>query len=114
MSRQKGTPKTGGRTKGTPNKATAEMKNWIADLLAKNRATFAKKFAEMEAEDFCKMFASLLNFVVPKQQAVTIEEQTAAEYVELKKLLQECPDEAADLIAQKVIEIQERNKKENE
>lgn len=116
MSRQKGTPKTGGRAKGTPNKVNAEMKQWISDLLTKNRATFAKRLAMLDAPDFCKTFAGLLNYVMPKQQAVTIEEQTAAEYAALKDLIQTAPDEAVDMIARKVLELQGQNQtgKENE
>lgn len=36
MARAKGTPKTGGRVAGTPNKATTEFRQTVTQLLEKN------------------------------------------------------------------------------
>lgn len=37
MSRAKGTPKTGGRAKGTPNKITGTLKDFVSGLIDDNR-----------------------------------------------------------------------------
>lgn len=37
MSRPKGTPKTGGRKAGTPNKVTQDAREWLTQLVEGNR-----------------------------------------------------------------------------
>ena len=43
MGRAKGTPKTGGRKAGTPNKTTTDIKTWVANILDGGRADFEKR-----------------------------------------------------------------------
>lgn len=47
MGRAKGTPKTGGRKAGTPNKATTDIKTWVANILDGGRADFEKRLANV-------------------------------------------------------------------
>ena len=48
MARPKGTPKTGGRVKGTPNKVTYSLKEWITSLIDKQRTQIEQDLQELE------------------------------------------------------------------
>ncbi len=109
MPYQKGHRKTGGRQKGTPNKATGQLKTWIADLIDRNRSRFEADLAELDAEERTKLLAGLFAYIVPKQQALTVEEQAAAETAAITELLQTAPEETIDRIAAKVLELQRIN-----
>ena len=118
MPRKKGTPKTGGRQKGTPNKTTAAVKGFITETLndymrparkGSNKPTFAEDFAAMLPEDRVRAATQLAAYVIPKQQALTIDEQTQVEADALTQWLETAPAEAIDAIAAKVLEMQARN-----
>lgn len=118
MPRSKGTPKTGGRKKGTPNKSTSAVKGYITDVLhaymqptAKNskQPNLQNDLANMLPEERVRAMTQLACYVIPKQQALSIEEQTQVEADALVQLLETAPDEAIDAIAAKVLELQARN-----
>lgn len=69
--RAKGTPKTGGRAAGTPNKATTEMKTWITGLIDNNRKQFEDDLKHLEPKDRLLILEKLMQYTVPKMQAVT-------------------------------------------
>lgn len=110
MSRAKGTSKTGGRQKGTPNKLTAPTKEWIGSLLEDKRETFEKYLDDLEPSEFIKTYSSLLNYHLPKMSSVSVDAQINAEMDALSKLLETAPDEAVEKIAEKMLELQERRK----
>ena len=61
MPRKKGTPKTGGRRKGTPNKTTASMKAAFFEVFEKLGGVDAlMKWAAANPTDFRKFYARLL------------------------------------------------------
>lgn len=70
MSRIKGTPKTGGRAKGTPNKVTATVKDWISQLIDDNRNQIEKDIKKLSPKDRLQVFEKLMQYVIPKQQSV--------------------------------------------
>lgn len=114
MARQKndGRGRLGGRTKGTPNKASNDIRSWVEAILSKNKAQIEQDFAIVDPDSRLRFVEKLIAYVVPKKMAVTIEEQMAEEYKQLEALLSKCPQEAIDRIAEKVIELQEFNRKE--
>lgn len=67
MARPKGTPKTGGRKKGTPNKTTAQIKELVVKLVGDNIDTFAEEFEKLDAGDKIGLIKNLLPYVIPKQ-----------------------------------------------
>ena len=69
--RKKGTPKTGGRKKGTPNKVTTDVKTWLAGLIDNNRKQVEDDLSQLEPKERIMIFERLLQYVVPKQQAVS-------------------------------------------
>lgn len=120
MPRQKGTPKTGGRKAGTPNKTTAAIKENIAAVLSSYMTPAGKNKQSPLQEDFKEMLPAervravtqLAGYVIPKQQAVTIEEQAQLEADALALWLQQAPDEAIEAVAAKILEIQTKRQAE--
>lgn len=71
--------KTGGRKKGTLNKATIEVKDKIADLIEEySQEQMLADFMELKASERLKLFASLAEFLAPKQNRTTIEGEGSA------------------------------------
>lgn len=94
-----------GRPKGTPNKATLEMKAWISTMLEKNKAQFEKDLKKVDPEKRLAIIEKLLQYVIPKQQMISLEAQIQAEYEELEKLLSKAPDEAVERIIERIEQI---------
>lgn len=118
MPRQKGTPKTGGRQKGTQNKTTSAIKNYITEALSEymqpakkgsKQPTLSADLLAMLPEDRVRAMTQLAGYVIPKQQALSVEQQAQMEEEALTSWLEAAPAEAIDAIAAKVIELQKRN-----
>ena len=118
MPRKKGEPKTGGRIKGTPNKATAAVKGFITDMLSdymqparkgSGKPTFAEDFAALLPEERVRAATQLAAYIIPKQQALSVEQQAQVEADGLTQWLETAPAEAIDGIAAKVLEMQAKN-----
>ena len=110
MARRKndGRGRLGGRAKGTPNRATTDLRTWINEILAEGRTQFESDLMSLPPVERVKVYTNLINYILPKQQAVSVEEQMAIEYRELVKFIETAPDEVADEIAQRVRYITER------
>lgn len=76
MAKAKGSSKTGGRVKGTPNKVTLAVKECISKVLTEytNSETFLEDFAELEPKERLMIVEKLMNYVVPKMQSVAVED----------------------------------------
>ena len=59
-----------GRPKGSPNKATAELKEWVAGLINKNRAQLEKDLKKLDPKDRWLVVEKLMQYTVPKMQSV--------------------------------------------
>lgn len=108
MGRIKGTPKTGGRAKGTPNKVTASLRDFIRNLIDENREQVIADLRELEPYQRLLFIERLIGYVLPKQAAVDIQGQIDAEYKALERLIDEAPDEFIDKITEKILTIQEQ------
>ena len=100
-----GRGRLGGRAKGTPNKTTTDLKTWVAFILDGGREQFEQDLRNLEPPERVKVFTGLLNYVLPKQQAVSVEAQVEAEYKALEGLLESAPAEFVDKIAEKIVEL---------
>lgn len=79
MPRKKGTPKTGGRKKGTPNKTTADLKQWVFDFINGNLDAFIDNFKQLDQKEQFNIMLKLLPYVLPKQteNKISMDEQLA-------------------------------------
>ncbi len=77
MTRQKndGKGRMGGRAKGTPNKITTSLREWIAQLIDDNRQQVEMDLKVLEPRDRLQVLGKLLQFVLPKQEAVSVKEE---------------------------------------
>ena len=106
MSRPKGTPKTGGRKKGTPNKASTDIRTWVAKILDANREEFVLRLARLEDRDYIKTITGLLVYVVPKMSPYSIEDEKKKEQAMLQNLLSTSPESVIEKIATRLLELQ--------
>lgn len=67
--------KTGGRTKGTPNKVTSWSKKVITELLDEYNSSglLGKDFLSLEPRDRMVIAERLMQYTVPKMQATAID-----------------------------------------
>lgn len=75
MGRKKndGRGRMGGRDKGTPNKATSTLREWVIQLVNDNRALIERDLKEMDPEERVAALLKLLGFVMPKPQSVVMD-----------------------------------------
>ena len=92
VGRRKGTEKTGGRKKGTPNKISGTVKEWIASII-ENRNKFEEDLDLLEPGERVRVISSLLNYVAPKQAPSSPGEELKKEREMLYDLLMDLPDE---------------------
>lgn len=107
-------PKTGGRKLGTPNKATATLKEFICSLIDDNRMQIVADLQALKPYHRLAVLERLICYVLPKQQATSIEAATAAEYRELARLIDTLPDEAINRISEKIISMQKTKQDEQQ
>lgn len=74
MPRQKGTPKTGGRVAGTPNKKKSFLREKIAQFTEDNFDLVIQDWRLIpDAKDRVKAYIDLCAYAIPKLQAVQMD-----------------------------------------
>lgn len=114
--RRKGTEKTGGRKKGTPNKISGTVKEWIASIIDTNRNQFENDLELLEPGERVRVISNLLQYVTPKMQSMSPGEILNEEYKKLEELLEIAPDEVVDKIIERIHRLKDeagRTKTEN-
>lgn len=72
--RKKGTIKTGGRKKGTPNVLTSDLRSRISSFLSDNFDEAVKQWKDIdEPVQKVKLYTDLIKFAVPTLQAVSLD-----------------------------------------
>ena len=79
MSRKKGSIKTGGRVRGTPNKTTTEVREWLAYLIDKNRLQMERDIKALEPKDRLLILERFMQYTIPRMQTI----QTQIDYTKL-------------------------------
>jgi hypothetical protein len=90
--------KTGGRTAGTPNKVTTELRVRISNFLDDKFDTILDEFNELEAKDKVNLYLKLIEYVIPKMRQ--FEETT------LSQLLNMTPEQRTQRISELQQQIQ--------
>lgn len=121
MARQKndGRGRIGGRAVGTPNKTTGAVKTAISEIVGeylsnegqgkKKRFSLLTDLESMQPTDRAKLMTGLASYIIPKQQALSVEDQARIEFDSLMEFIETAPETAIDAIAKKVLELQNKN-----
>ena len=80
MARQKndGRGRIGGRKKGTPNKVTGTVKEWLSALIDRNREQIEEDLRQLEPRERLAVLEKFMQYIVPKPKtelAVTSDRQ---------------------------------------
>lgn len=70
MARPKGTKKTGGRKKGTPNKVTESTRHWIGRLIEDNKAQIEEDLKALEPKERLQVLERFMQYTLPKMQSI--------------------------------------------
>lgn len=111
MARTKGTPKTGGRQKGTPNKATTDLKKWVRLILEGGKDEFVRRLSNLDDVSYIRTYTGLLGYVLPKMAATTPEDVLRKEKEMFEELLLSMPEEMINRVADRVAELSDKERK---
>lgn len=103
---QSGNPK--GRPTGAKGRAKSDLLERITTILENNLETLQEDLESMEPAERVKALTGLINYALPKRQAVNVEQSIDYEYNKLAELIKQAPDEVVDLIAEKVKAMNEK------
>lgn len=78
MARPKGTPKTGGRRKGSKNKMTPVIKDYLKDFVEAEIKRLPDVIGLLNASDRLNFLAKVLPYVRPRKQEVDIRTEVEA------------------------------------
>ena len=86
MARHKndGRGRMGGRKKGTPNKATADLRTSINNLIADNWEQVQKDLNALEPKDRLMFIEKILRYVVPQESNINAQLQPRIDMGELR------------------------------
>ena len=116
MSRLKGTPKTGGRKAGTPNKISVGLKDFISKLLFKNRKQIEKDLQELQPKERLFILEKLMQYVIPKQREFEISAELQSEQTEQDKrdmeIIESLPDDVIADISGILLDWQQKQQQE--
>ena len=62
--------KTGGRTKGTPNKLTSNLREWLEKLINKNRLQIERDIKALKPKERLMVLEKFMQYTIPKLQSV--------------------------------------------
>lgn len=110
MARQKndGKGRMGGRAKGTPNKTTAAVKDWLSEIMDGERERFLSALHNLPDEEFVKHYIALMPYIKPKMQSVDVRATIEQEYKEIERLIDIAPDDVVDKIAAKMMALKKK------
>jgi hypothetical protein len=91
--RKKGTPKTGGRTKGTPNKVTGTLKEFVANLIDQNREQMERDLKSLSPRDRLYALDKLMQYILPKNSSQSLDVKENS----FDKLMGSLPDDPYEL-----------------
>ncbi len=64
--------KTGGRSKGTPNEVTKDMRERISNFLSDNWSLIESDFKKLEPKERLMFYEKLMSYGLPKLQSIGI------------------------------------------
>ena len=63
--------KYGGRQKGTPNKVTGDVRQWLSELIDSNRSQIEKDIKKLDPKDRLQILEKFMQYTIPKMQSIS-------------------------------------------
>lgn len=95
-----GNPK--GRPKGARNGATKDLISRVSDIIDNNVDRLQSDLESLDPAERIRAITGLIGYVIPKKQAVSVEQSLDYEYHKLEDLLSKAPEQAIDKIIERV------------
>lgn len=102
-----------GRPKGAVNKEKVPLIEKVRAIVDNNFDRLQEDINTLEPAERIKAITSLINYVLPKQQAITAEARIEAEYKQLEKLLDVAPDSVINEITNRIMRLQDESGESN-
>jgi hypothetical protein len=83
MAKIKGSPKTGGRRAGTPNKVTGTIREFLSALIDNQRDQIEADLKKLQPKVRLIILERLMQYVIPKQNDITTPEPPQSVKVEI-------------------------------
>ena len=99
--------------KGTPNKATTDLKTWVASILDDGRERFLSSMEALEPAEYIRVFTGLLNYALPKMVATSPDDTLRKEKEMMQEMLLSMPEATINRIAERLYEL-EKNKEDED
>lgn len=81
-----------GRPKGVPNKMTASLRTFVAEIISKNKRQINKDLKALSPKDRLIIIERLMQYVIPKQQWQRVDLQNLSDD-QLMMIIEEITDE---------------------
>lgn len=101
-----GNPK--GRPRGKRNHATSDLASRIGQILDKNTERLQEDLDSLQPVERVKAITGLIGYVIPKKQALNVQQSLDYEYSKLEELLKVAPDEAVERIMERIQSLREK------
>jgi hypothetical protein len=85
--------KTGGRTKGTPNRTTKELKEMIHNIVEVQLDTIEEDLQDLDPKDRLNILLRLVEYVLPKQREQKLDFSNLSD-AEIDELINKISDES--------------------
>jgi hypothetical protein len=89
-----GREKTGGRTKGTPNKKTTELREKLIQFTSDNFDEIMNDLKQLKPKDRIQQFIKLMEFAIPKAKYLELENESDTNGLEREAILKRNLEEA--------------------
>lgn len=96
-----------GRPQGARGKAKADLLRRITDILDDNVDRLQKDLNRLEPAERVRALTNLIGYVIPKKQAVNVQQSLDYEYQKMKELLAVAPDDVIDKIVERMNAMRE-------
>lgn len=101
-----------GRPKGAKGKAKSALLERITDIISDNVDRLQADLENLEPAERVKALTNLIGYVVPKKQAVNVQQSLDYEYQKMKELLEIAPDDVIDEIVERMNVMREDDERE--
>lgn len=102
-----------GRPIGTKNRSTTEIRNAFQLLVSNNLEQLQSDLNKLSPDKRVGYILKMSEFILPKLQTLSLDNQVEIEYKHLESLLMQAPDEAIELLTAKILTLKTLNENES-